>query len=148
MGEPRLYKIVGAFTLMGFVAFAFYASIGDITQSYNTSQNQSQAEELQQITESSRDFQQQTREIQNQSESTNFLTRSLDDLTGGIYTRAIGAFGSITDFIGGAAQTISTTIGLAFLPRGAQRLVGIILSLFVTVIVFVVLAKMYFRQRI
>lgn len=146
MGEPRLYKILGSFVLVGVITFAFVVAIGDSTSEYNTTENRT--DELETIQSASENFQNKSREIQNESTTDNFLLKSLDDLTGGIFSKAIGVFGAVYDFIGDAVKTFSAVIALSGLPRGASYLISVMTSLFIIVLTFVVFAKMYFKVRL
>lgn len=139
----RLYKTIGSLILVGLIAFIFTYSLADTTATYN--KNMSGNEELQNIQRAGEQAQNATQTLKEESEGQNFLVKTLDDITGGIFSKALGVFTNLGSYIQSTTTVIVSSIGLINLPAGTQTVISTLLSLFLTIIVAAILAKMYFR---
>jgi len=137
-------KMIGSLLLVGFIALAFTYSLSDASTEY---EREGETEELQRITNISDGLQEDVSEQRNQSKTQNFIVKSLDDLSGGIFTKAISTFGNIGAYLTGSIAILTGITSLAALPAGTQSVIGLLSSLAVVGFVFGFLFFVYFRVK-
>lgn len=146
--DIKLMHIIGIPILMAVIISGFSIVFGNAVTQYNLSGNETLLNDLRDQT---LEFQQLAQDYNNATASENFLVRTVDDITGGIYGKAISTFDLIKGAISLYGKVISQTFGLTNIIGDSDftnLLIGTLASLVIVVIIVHILTKILFRIEV